>query len=82
MSCYLFRFYSKVFTSGRYTKISLRDIVEEDAIARGVRDVCEVLGEFLCPLLSDLGGLTYMQTLQGCILLRHTFTAKPENHVL
>ncbi|KAL0057120.1 hypothetical protein AAF712_016251 [Marasmius tenuissimus] len=27
----------------KYTKISLRDIVEEDAIARGVRDVCEVL---------------------------------------
>ncbi|KAL0573668.1 hypothetical protein V5O48_008297 [Marasmius crinis-equi] len=27
----------------KYTKISLRDIVEEDAIARGVREVCEVL---------------------------------------
>ncbi|KAG7087476.1 hypothetical protein E1B28_013439 [Marasmius oreades] len=29
----------------KYTKISLRDIVEEDAIPRVVREVCEVLGE-------------------------------------
>jgi len=44
----------------RYYKIPMRDTVEEENIARGVREVCEILGErtiwfFLCVLaiLSD-----------------------------
>jgi hypothetical protein len=30
----------------RYNKIPMRDTVEEDNIARGVREVCDILGKF------------------------------------
>lgn len=30
----------------RYSKIPMRDVVEEEGVARGVREVCDILGEF------------------------------------
>ncbi len=36
-------------TFERYVKIPMRDTVEEDGIARGVREVCEILGAFIAP---------------------------------
>lgn len=32
----------------RYYKIAMRDIVEEDGIRNGVREVCGILGERMC----------------------------------
>jgi hypothetical protein len=37
----------------RYNKIPMRDTVEEDNIARGVREVCDILGKF-SPALVDI----------------------------
>jgi hypothetical protein len=38
-------------TFEKYTKIPMRDTVEEENIARGVREVCDILGKILPPAL-------------------------------
>ena len=62
----------------RYIRIPMRDTVEEDNITRGVREVCEVLGQspFSHLVIHDCQRPVPAQMTRDCIQRRHTSTAK------
>lgn len=65
----------------RYTRIPMRDTVEEDNITQGVREACEVLGMRLTPSSSNLTDATpHVQMMPVYIPRRRTCTARPESH--
>lgn len=71
----------------KYYKIPMRDTVEEDNIARGVREVCDILGEFrlrcrLCFSLQSITLILSFQMMPGFILHPPTSIAKPESRAL
>jgi hypothetical protein len=65
----------------KYYKIPMRDIVEEENIVRGVKDVCEILGTRLFALSNAAPHSHYLQTMLAFIRHPRTCTAKPVNHV-
>lgn len=69
----------------RYIRIPMRDTVEEDNIARGVREVCEILGAFADSVLRDLIHHLIRNAPQMTPVFtapQHTCTAKRANHAL
>jgi len=75
----------------RYYKIPMRDTVEEDNIARGVREVCDILGELrlrylLVPSIVFLSSINHanpvFQMMPGFILHPLTSIAKQESRAL
>lgn len=67
----------------KYVRIPMRDTVEEDNIARGVREVCEILGEGFSVVNFHLTTklMTFRwQMMHHCIPHRHMCIVKLENH--
>jgi hypothetical protein len=65
----------------KYYKIPMRDIVEEENIARGVKEVCEILGTHPPSFQSSTSPpAQHPQTMLAFIQLPRTYTAKPANH--
>ena len=60
-----------------YTKIPMRDFVEEENIRKGIRNVCDILGDFTFAIHRQRSHrLTHSQTMPDCILAPRISTAK------
>ena len=67
----------------KYYKIPMRDIVEEENIVRGVKEVCEILGTHLFSTLQLFASsITHpLQMTPASTQHPHTCIVKPVNHV-
>lgn len=68
----------------KYARIPMRDTVEEDNIAKGVREVCEILGGYFLPRqashFADMLVFWMSQTMPRSIPHRPMCTVKLANH--